>query len=61
MSTIPSSPDRDLVLLGIVFGAIAFVANYHWSQGSSEGLGLKVDLVVMDDFIYGEPQMIPNN
>ena len=61
-SVIPSSPGTaTLSFFGIVFPEprIAFVRIITGRKDPSEGLDPKVDLVVMDDFIYGEPQMIP--
>jgi hypothetical protein len=61
-STIPSSPGTaTLSFFGIVFEEprIAFVRIITGRKDPGEGLDLDVDLVVMDDFIYGEPQMIP--
>ena len=61
-SVIPSSPGTaTLSFFGIVFTEprIAFVRIITGPKDPSEGLDPKVDLVVMDDFIYGEPQMIP--
>jgi hypothetical protein len=61
-SAIPSSPGTaTLSFFGIVFPEprIAFVRIITGRKDPSEGLDPKVDLVVMDDFIYGEPQMIP--
>jgi hypothetical protein len=63
-STIASSPGTaTLSFFGIVFPEprIAFVRIITGHKDPSEGLDANVDLVVMDDFIYGEPQMIPNN
>jgi len=61
-SAIPSSPGTaTLSFFGIVFPEprIAFVRIITGRKDPAEGLDPKVDLVVMDDFIYGEPQMIP--
>ena len=63
-SAIPSSPGTaTLSFFGIVFPEprIAIVRIITGREDPSKGLDSKVDLVVMDDFIYGEPQMIPNN
>lgn len=61
-SVIPSSPGTaTLSFFGIVFPEprIAFVRIITGRKDPSEGADPKVDLVVMDDFIYGEPQRIP--
>ncbi len=61
-SAIPSSPgNATLSFFGIVFPEprIAFVRIITGRRSPGEGLDPEVDLVVMDDFIYGEPQMIP--
>jgi len=61
-SAIPSSPGTaTLSFFGVVFPEprIAFVRIITGRKSPGEGLDPKVDLVVMDDFIYGEPQMIP--
>jgi hypothetical protein len=61
-SIIPSCPGTaTLSFFGIVFPEprIAFVRIITGRKNPGEGLDPKVDLVVMDDFIYGEPQMIP--
>jgi hypothetical protein len=61
-SAIPSSPGTaTLSFFGIAFPEphIAFVRIVTGRKDPSKGLDPKVDLVVMDDFIYGEPQMIP--
>ena len=61
-SAIPSSPGTaTLSFFGIVFPEprVAFVRIITGRKNPGEGLDPKVDLVVMDDFIYGEPQMIP--
>ena len=61
-SAIPSSPGTaTLSFFGIVFPEprIAFVRIITGRKDPAKGLDPKVDLVVMDDFIYGEPQMIP--
>jgi hypothetical protein len=63
-SAIPSSPGTaTLSFFGIVFPEprIASVRIITGRNEPDKGLDPKVDLVVMDDFIYGEPQMIPNN
>ena len=60
-SDIPSSPGTaTLSFFGIVFPdpRIAIVRIITGRKDPSEGLDSKVDLVVMDDFIYGEPQRI---
>jgi hypothetical protein len=61
-SAIPSSPGTaTLSFFGIVFPEprIAFVRIITGRKAAGKGLEPKVDLVVMDDFIYGEPQGIP--
>jgi hypothetical protein len=58
-SAIPSSPGTaTLSFFGIVFPEprIAFVRIITGRKDPGEGSDPKVDLVVMDDFIYGEPQ-----
>ena len=63
-SAIPSSPGTaTLSFFGIVFPEprIAFARIITGHKDPSEGVDPKVDLVVMDDFIYGEPQRIPNH
>jgi len=60
-SAIPSSPGTaTMSFFGIVVPEprIAFVRITTGRKDPSEGSEPKVDLVVMDDFIYGEPQMI---
>jgi hypothetical protein len=61
-SAIPSSPGTaTLSFFGIVFPEprIAFVRIVTGRKDSGKGSEPKLDLVVMDDFIYGEPQSIP--
>jgi len=61
-SVIPSSPGTaTLSFFGIVFPEprVAFVRITTGRKDPGEAPDPKVDLVVMDDFIYGEPQMIP--
>jgi hypothetical protein len=61
-SAIPASPGTaTLSFFGIVFPEprIAFVRIITGRKDPVEGLDPKVDFVVMDDFIYGEPQMLP--
>jgi hypothetical protein len=63
-NAIPSSPGTaTLSFFGIVFPEprIAFVRIITGHDDPDKGLDPKVDLVVMDDFIYGEPQMFRNN
>ena len=60
-SAIPSSlGTATLSFFGIVFPEprIAFVRIITGRKNPSQGLDPEVDLVVMDDFIYGEPQRI---
>src|SRR4030095_12643903 len=59
-STATSPGTATLSFFGIVFKEprIAFVRIITGRKDPSEGLDPKVDLVVMDDFIYGEPQMV---
>jgi hypothetical protein len=62
-SAIPSSPGpATFSFFGILFPEprIAFVRIITGRQEPSRGLDPQTDLVVMDDFIYAEPQ-IPNN
>jgi hypothetical protein len=61
-TNIPSSPGTaTLSFFGIVFPEprIAFVRIVTGRKDPGEGSDPEVDLVVMDDFIYGEPQVIP--
>jgi hypothetical protein len=61
-SGIPASPGTaTLSFFGIVFPQprIAFVRITTGRKDPSEGLDSEKDLIVLDDFIYGEPQMIP--
>ena len=61
-SGIPSSPGTaTLSFFGIAFPepSIAFVRIMTGRKDPSEGLDPGVDLVVLDDFLYGEPQRIP--
>jgi hypothetical protein len=63
-SVIPSSPGTaTLSFFGIVFPEprMAAVRVITGHDVPSKGSEPKQDFVVMDDFIYGEPQMIPNN
>ena len=60
-SAIPSSPGTaTFSFFGIVFTEprIAFVRIITGRNDPGKGSDPKVDLIVMDDFIYGEPQMI---
>jgi hypothetical protein len=60
-SSIPSSPGTaTLSFFGIVFPEprIAFVRIITGRKDASVGSDPETDLVVMDDFIYGEPQAI---
>ena len=60
-SGIPASPGTaTLSFFGIVFPEprIAFVRIITGRKDVGDGLDPEKDLVVMDDFIYGEPQMI---
>jgi hypothetical protein len=62
-SAIPSSPGpATLSFFGLLFPEprIAFVRIITGREDPSRGLDPNTDLVVMDDFIYTEPQ-IPNN
>ena len=61
-SAIPSSPGTaTLSFFGIVFPEprVAFVRIITGRKNPSKGLEPAVDLIVMDDFIYGEPQRMP--
>ncbi len=61
-SFIPSSPGTaTLSFFGLVFPEprVAFVRIITGRKDPGHGSEPVVDLVVMDDFIYGEPQMIP--
>ena len=61
-SFIPSSPGTaTLSFFGLVFPEprVAFVRIITGRKDPGKGSDPVVDLVVMDDFIYGEPQMIP--
>ena len=61
-SAIPSSPGTaTLSFFGIVFPdpRIASVRIMTGHKDPSTGLDPEVDLVVLDDFLYGEPQSIP--
>jgi hypothetical protein len=61
-SDVPSSPGTaTFSFFGIAFPEprIAFVRIMTGRKDPSQGLDPEQDLVVMDDFIYGEPQMIP--
>ena len=58
-SAIPSSPGTaTLSFFGVVFPepSVAFVRIITGRKSPAEGTDPQVDLVVMDDFIYGEPQ-----
>ena len=61
-SVVPASPgDASLSFFGVVFdepvvGSVRIVTGNEEPGDDDEG---KTDIVVMDDFIYGEPQPIP--
>jgi len=61
---VPPSPDGGLSFLGVFFNAGEQVARVRITSGNaalSAGVldGGAIDLVVMDDFIYGEPIAVP--
>ena len=61
-SFVPASPgDGSLSFFGIVFDdpLIAGVRIFSGDVAPGPDDGGKLDIVVMDDFIYGEPQLLP--
>ncbi len=62
MYFVPSSPGSEtLSFLGVVFGAGELVSRVRINSGNSilDPDNFLSDLVVMDDFIYAEPQALP--
>jgi hypothetical protein len=61
-SSVPASPgDASLSFFGVVFDE-ALVGSVRITSGNrapGPDDGRKVDVVMMDDFIYGEPQLLP--